>query len=445
MNKTIATISTPLGKGAISIIRMTGDECLKILSKVFFCKNLKVENIEERKMYLGNFQIEENVFEKCFMVYFKNPNSYTGEDLIEFQIHGNIILTQKILEKLLEKGCVLAEAGEFSKIAFLNGKISLDEAESIVDIIESESESQLKANLKLSRGGLFQKIQSLQNLLTENLAKIEAVLDYPEEDFDEDVREEIFQGIDFVEKEIDEIFESSECVKYIKNGISVALVGQTNVGKSSVLNALLSEEKAIVTDIEGTTRDFVEGSFSFNGVKINLIDTAGIRQSDDKVEKIGIQKSLEIIGQVDLILFIFDASREICKEDIQLLENKKGKNFICVVNKCDQKRRFEKQEIEIEISALKGTNIKKLKEEIYNMVIKNQIDFNKIILTNERHINELKNCKKIIQEISEANNDLLEGVAFLIKKLWNNLGKITGNTENEDIIDLIFSKFCLGK
>ena len=445
MENTIASISTPLGKGAISIVRMSGNEALKIASKVFASKTLDYEMIEPRKMYLGKFEVEENVFERCLMVYFKQPFTYTGEDLVEFQIHGGIIITQKILEKLLEKGASLAEPGEFSKRAFLNGKISLDEAESIVEIIDSESESELRASLTLAVGGLQKKVQELQEELTTILAKIEVTLDYPEEDIDEDVRDEVFETIEKVKFEIEKILRDSESSKYLKNGINVAIIGRTNVGKSSLLNALIGEDKAIVTNIEGTTRDSIEAAYFSNGIKINLIDTAGIREALDEVEKIGIEKSKSILKNADIVLFVYDGSEKNMEYDEFIKSLNFGKPFISVINKTDKKRLLPRQENEIEVSALENKNIDLLKEKIFKLVIKNEINFNNIIITNQRQLNELKNALNVVEEIEKSKNGLLEIVSMLIKKLWNTLGKITGNTENEDIINLIFSKFCLGK
>ena len=421
------------------------ENALNIALNLFNAKNLDKENIEPRKMYLGNFEVEKNIYERCLMVYFKSPYSYTGEDLVEFQIHGGIIITQKILERLLENGAVLAQAGEFSKRAFLNGKISLDEAESIVEIIESESESELKASLNLAKGSLLEKVQTMQNRLTQTLAKIEVTMDYPEEDIEETVREEIFNDVKFVEEEIDKILKDSENYTYIKNGINVAIIGKTNVGKSSLLNALLGENKAIVTNIEGTTRDSVEGHFFYKGIKINLIDTAGIREALDEVEKIGIKKSKEILNTADLILFVLDGSKNLTQNDEKIKQYCEGKLFITVINKIDKKRIIPPQQNEIEVSAFENKNIEILKEKIFNLIIKEEINFNNLIITNERQINELKNAKLIIHEFNLSKNRVLEIISLIIKKLWNCLGKITGNTENEDIINLIFSKFCLGK
>lgn len=426
-------------------MRMSGEKALDIASQLFSSKNLDYKSIEPRKMYLGKFELEEGFFERCLMVFFKAPNSYTGEDLIEFQIHGGIIITQKILEKCIEKGALLAEPGEFSKRAFINGKISLDEAESIIEIIDSESEGELKANLALAGGSLYKKVEEMQSKLTELLAKIEVTLDYPEEDVDEAVRGDILKEIEEIKNEIVKVLKDSESSKYIKNGINVSIIGKTNVGKSSLLNALLNENKAIVTNIEGTTRDSIEASFFYKGIKINLIDTAGIRDAIDEVEKIGIERSKESVKHSDITLFVLDGSKKMSENDRKIKELLKEKLYISVINKSDIERKLEKQENEIEISALSQTNIESLKEKIFDLVIKEEINFNNLIVTNQRQLNELKNSLNVIKEIEEAKEQMLEIVAMLIKKLWKTLGKITGNTENENIIDLIFSKFCLGK
>lgn len=445
MEKIIACISTPLGKGAISIVRMSGENCLEVAKKVFFSKSLNYENIKPRYMYLGDFSFDENLKEKCMMVYFKAPNSYTGEDLIEFQIHGGIIVTQKVYEKLLDCGAFPAEPGEISKRAFLNGKLSLDSAEAIVDEINAESESELKASLILASGKLFEQVTSMQTNLTELLADIEVTLDYPEHDIEETVKEKIYNNIKEIKSELDKHIENSKQARFIKNGINVAIIGRANVGKSSLLNALLGEERAIVTDIEGTTRDNINEHFFYNGIKINLTDTAGIRESKDIVENLGIERSKKAIENSDMIIFVVDASEKLSNEDLEIKKLLENKIFITVINKSDKERKVEKLENEISISALENKNIDYLKEVIFSSIIKNQINFNEIILTNERQLNELKTCYNTVLELENAREFSLDVISMLLKQLWNNLGKITGNTENENIIDLIFSKFCLGK
>lgn len=446
MSKIITAISTPLGKGAISIVRMSGKGCLDVAKKVFTSKSLSYDKIQPRMLYLGYFSFPDKTKEYCMMVYFKSPYSYTGEDIVEFQIHGGTILSQKVLQTLIDNGVTMAEPGEFTKWAFENGKISLDEAESIIGEINAESESELKASLNLAEGKLKGKIKQLQNNLTESLAQIEATLDYPEEDFEKSAKESIFNNLKNIELQINEFIKDSQNARFIKSGINIAIVGSPNVGKSSLLNALIGEDRAIVTDIAGTTRDVLTESISYKGIRFNFIDTAGIRESDDKVEKIGIEKSKNTIKNADVVLFILDGSRklnEYDKEIISILKN--YKNVITLVNKSDIKRQLDHQENEIEISALKENKIEDVKEKIYQLVINEEIDYNKMIIINERQIEILKECKKILNELNNAKSQSMDIIAMLIKSLWNTLGKITGESENERIIDLIFSKFCLGK
>ncbi len=442
MEKTIVAISTPLGKGAISIVRMSGEKAFAIANEVF--SPLKNENIEDRKMVLGNFILNEGK-EKCLMVQFNAPRTFTGEDLVEFQIHGGIVITQKVLETLISKGATLAEPGEFSKRAFLNGKISLDEAESISEIISSESEAELSTSLNLAGGKLKKDITDLQNGLTEILAKIEVTLDYPEEDIDEVVRDDVEQSLSTCENKIVELIKNSENAKFIKSGIDVAIVGKTNVGKSSLLNALLGEDKAIVTNIAGTTRDIVEGVIYYNGIKLNLIDTAGIRETDDVVEKIGVDKSKSFFEKADIVMFVLSAEEQLDEEAKGILEQIKNRPHLIVVNKIDKNRVLEHIENEICVSATTKANINLIEKTIFEKVIGEEIDYNKTLITNERHVQVLKEAKEIINEVKNDKNLSLEIVDMLIKKLWNTLGKITGNTEHEDIIDMIFTKFCLGK
>ena len=436
----IVSLSTPLGKGAIGIVRMSGKDALNIALKIFHCKE---KNIKPRYMYFGKLEVEKEVFEECLMVYFKAPFSYTGEDVVEFQIHGGVLLAQKVVERCLENGCRMAEAGEFSKRAFLNGKITLDKAEAIIGEINAESEGELNSSLKITNGKLGKLVEDEQKTLSELLAEIEVSFDYPENDYEEIVKDKVFLKVKEIQEKNQNLIEVSNSGKYLKNGINVALVGRANVGKSSVLNALLGEERAIVTNIEGTTRDSLTESFFHNGVKINLIDTAGIRETNDAVEKLGIEKSLESIKKADIVLFIHDASEKESEEEKEIAKKLKNKKVINVVNKIDKKRILAKLKDEVEISALEEKNINLLKNRIVSDVV--SIDLNTFVLTNERHIQILKSADKLMKEVLLLKEESLDVIAMLLKKVWAELGKITGNTENEDIISLIFSKFCLGK
>lgn len=440
--KTICALATPIGTGGISIIRISGNDSLNIAKNFFVSKHIDFENIKPRYLYLGNF-ISDEVKDQVLMVYFKAPFSFTGEDVVEFQFHGGQLLAQKILKSLLTK-CSLAEPGEFSKRAFLNGKISLDEAEGISELILAESDTQLKAAEILQSGKLTEKVVEMQNKITDLLAEIEANLDYPDDVEEEQLfekSENLLKKLDF---EINEILENSKNSNLIKSGVNVAIVGKTNVGKSSLLNALLGEERAIVTNIEGTTRDTIKEKIFIDGVTVNLIDTAGLRESDDVVEKIGIEKTNQEIKNADIVLLVLDLSRELKQDEIEMIENLKNRLHIIVGNKSDIKnKKFDFDYIEI--CAKNNENISEIKKQIIEKTISGKIDFSKLVLTNERHLSILQNTK---QKIENALNDQrvnLDIEAFILKDVWKELGKISGTTEDEKIIDLVFSKFCLGK
>lgn len=447
--KTIAAISTAVGVGGISIIRLSGSDAMSIASKVFSTKT-PLNKIEPRKMYLGEFSAFD-VKEKCLLVFFKSPNSYTGEDVVEFQCHGGVKLTAKILDSLIQSGATLAEAGEFTKRAFLNGKISLDEAEGVIDIINGESESEIKAGYQLMQGGLHKIADEIKNGLTDELAKIEVALDYPDEDIEEETSSAVLVELEKYRKRLNEILSTSKTGLAIKNGTRIVILGKTNVGKSSLMNAMLSFDKAIVTDIQGTTRDILEDTYLYKGAKFILVDTAGIRESADIVEKIGIERAKKAIDSADITLFVVDGSNALDKEDLDLINSLDKNKTILVVNKSDKVQVAEVSQFGfknlISISASKLLGIDELKEKIYNLVFDEKIISSNILLTNIRHINSIKNAiiglNKAISSIKDkASMDL---VSLDIKEAWNCLGEITGQTETESIIDAIFSKFCVGK
>jgi len=452
MEDTIVSISTPLGKGAIAVVRMSGEKSLDCALNIFHCNKLTCDNIQPRYMYFGKLAISDNVFEECLMVYFKAPFSYTGEDIVEFQVHGGVLLAQKVLDVCLQNGVRIAEPGEFSKRAFINGKITLDKAEAIIDEINAETEGELKSSLQVTNGRLAELILNQQEKLKYLLAELEVGMDYPDETDELDLHLNIKNRVMEICNTLDILIQQAESARFLKNGINVALVGRTNVGKSSVMNALLGQDRAIVTDIQGTTRDSITESFLYKGIKINLIDTAGIRKTEDVVENIGIEKSKQSLETSDIVLFVLDGSLQFSSQDAEISDMIKKKRYISVVNKSDKERMLSKQQNEIEISALENKNIEKLKQLILDMAIQNEIDFNALVLTNERHVEILVSANNALKEIlqmeavvAEQFVPSLEVIALQVKKAWKILGKITGNTENEDIINLIFSKFCLGK
>ena len=451
MERNIVAISTAMGNGGISIIRMSGKGVLSVADKVFSTYNLKPSQFEPRKLYLGNFSCGD-IKDKCMCVYFKAPFSYTGEDLIEFHCHGGITLTNKVYECLVDNGCEPATKGEFSKLAFLNGKVTLDEAEGIIDMINAESESELKAGYNLMQGGLKIEVEKLQNALTELLAKIEVTLDYPEEDLEEETRSNILTELKSVKTRLEDILSTASYGRCVKDGVRVLIYGKTNAGKSSLLNSLLNYNRAIVTDVKGTTRDTLEEMFNYKGYKFILIDSAGIRESNDIVESIGIDKSRSELKSADIVLYILDGSVELDKEDKDIINSLKDKNTILIVNKSDLKQianvselPFEKQ---INISTLTGDNIAELKEMMLEFVTSKNVNNNSVVLTNTRHINSIKKALDRTEDsITSVQDDMtnLDLVSIDIKNIWLELGDITGNSDNEKIIDDIFSKFCVGK
>lgn len=442
--ETIAQISTPLGSGGIAVVRMSGDNSLDIAFKLFSCKNLNKQTIEPRKLYLGNFCFD-GVTEKCLMAYFKCPFSYTGEDIVEFQIHGGEFLATFVLNALLSSGAVLAENGEFSRRAFLNGKMSLDEAEGMIDIINATSKAELKAASKLLVGELTPIVKDMQSRLKDALADLEVAIDYPENDDDVMSIAQVKNVLADIKCELQKLYSSRQNGKVIKFGISVAIVGKPNVGKSSLLNALIGEDVAIVTNIKGTTRDIVKETISYNGIKINFLDTAGIRESEDEVEKIGIEKSKTAIENADVVLAVFDSSCDLDQEDKQLLELVENKNKIIVLNKTDLKQKLFIDGA-IEISAKNKHNTDIIKTEILKCAKADNIDFQSVIITNQRHNQVIKTALEMVDKaIDECDHSTADIVDHIVKDIWRELGKITGESEVENIIDAIFSKFCLGK
>lgn len=441
---TIAQISTPLGSGGIAIVRISGEKAIEIAFKVFYAKNLNKDSIEPRKLYLGKFSLDQGATEKCMMVYFKAPYSFTGEDVVEFQIHGGEYLATKVLDVLLKNGCALAQNGEFSKRAFINGKMSLDEAEAMIDMINATSDAELKATSLLNSGELYNTVKSIQNNIKDCLVDLEVTLDYPEHDDEEISIQKIKNVLLDCKQKLSNLKNTYQVGEKIKFGVNVAIVGKPNVGKSSLLNRLIGEDRAIVTNVKGTTRDTLKETITYNGLKINLIDTAGIRESDDIVEKIGVEKSLECINNCDIVLFIADASQPLDGEDEMLLNLVKQKNVIYVMNKTD-KQVVTTLDGAILVSATENINIEKIKQQILEKTKLNKIDFSQLYITNKRHLDAINEALCAIEKAIESTNLTCDLVDMETKNVWRILGKITGETATESIIDGIFSKFCLGK
>ncbi|MDY5440255.1 MAG: tRNA uridine-5-carboxymethylaminomethyl(34) synthesis GTPase MnmE [Eubacteriales bacterium] len=441
---TIVAISTPLGSGGIGVIRMSGKEAKEIASKVFATKKLNsFMDAEPNYMYLGNID-EENVKEKCFAVYFKSPNSYTGEDVVEFQCHGGVALVNKVVDLLLEKGAKLADRGEFTRRAFINGKMALADCEGVIEMINADSDASLNAGYRLMEGKLSKQIVALQDEITDLLARGEASLDYPEE-LEEEVDEYTREKMKSVKAEIENLVDSYTYGRIVKEGVKVALVGKTNVGKSSMLNAFLGKERAIVTDIAGTTRDVIEESVEVGGIKITFTDTAGIRESDDVVEKVGIEKAKSELKSSDIVLYVVDVEdKEKDEEFEKLLEGKKVIRVVNKIDKVEDSKDFE--DGVIPVSCKTGENVKKVLDEIVNAVSEGKVTSGGETVVLKRHYQAIVEAKKSIDEVY-YNYDMMDNCLRLmeLKNAWNKLGEVTGTTATEDIIDAIFSKFCLGK
>ena len=449
MNDTIAAISTTTGSGAISIIRVSGDRSIEIVNKIFKEKDLT--KVPSHTIHYGHIEYNGKIEDEVLVSIMKSPKTFTTEDVVEINCHGSIVVTKKILEILLTIGCRMAEPGEFTKRAFLNGRIDLIEAEGVMDLINSKSESEKKLALSQIEGKVSNLIKDLRQKILEVLAQIEVKIDYPEyEDIEEVTYNDLKDNINIVENEIKRIIKESENGKIIKEGIKTAIVGRPNVGKSSLLNNLLQEEKAIVTDIAGTTRDIVEGTIIINGVKLDLIDTAGIRKTDDIVESIGVNKSLETINKADLILLVLNNNEELTEYDKEILDNIKDKKHIIIINKIDLETKLEeiKDNNIVKISALNNKGIEELKNKITEMYNLEEIESkDATYLTNARGLSLLKQAQEIITEVNRGikNQEPIDMIEIDLKRIWELLGEITGETYQEELINQLFSQFCLGK
>lgn len=436
---------------------MSGKNCFEILEKIFEPKKQeKIEDIKGYTIKYGYIMENKKIIDEVLVSYFKGPLSYTTENMCEINSHGGNIIMKKILELCLENGAKLAEPGEFTKRAFLNGRIDLTQAESVIDVINAKSEKEAQAGVKQLKGGLSNEISSIKQEILDVMVNIEVAIDYPEYDVEEVTNQEIVNMLNSVEIKLNKLEKSFDNGKILKEGIKTAIIGRPNAGKSSLLNRILKEDRAIVTEFEGTTRDTIEEYVNINGIPLKLIDTAGIRNAKDEVEKIGINKSKEIAKNADLIIAIFDASKTLSKEDKEILEIIKNKKVIILLNKIDLKQVLHKNDKDfkevtnsiIEISALNNIGIDNLYEEITKLFEINEINMdNELVITNIRHknlinqaIESIKNAKEIVQ-----GNMPIDIVAVYIKEILENLGNITGEFVTEDIINEIFSKFCLGK
>lgn len=449
--KTIAAISTPIGHGGIGIVRVSGDDALKIIEKVFVPKHKG--KFKPYTFKFGNIIDEQgNVLDQVLISYFKAPKTYTGEDICEVNCHGGLIVTKQILDLLLKNGASMAEPGEFTKRAFLNGKIDLTQAEAVIDLINSKSAKENSASVKQIEGFLGEKIKEIKRDIVDLLVDIEANIDYPEYDVEEVRRERIETVLQGSISKIEKLEATFESGKVLREGVNTAIIGKPNVGKSSLLNALLKENRAIVTEIAGTTRDTIEEYVTIKGIPLKLIDTAGIRDTSDIVENIGIEKSKKAIDEAELVLLILDATSDLTAEDRALLELIKDKKHIVLINKIDAGSKVSEADLDddniIRISIKNGDGLDLLESKIENMFELCALDSeNDVVLTNSRHQALILKAKEgIINALNSAKNGLpLDMLSIDISEAIQRLGEITGETVSEEVISGIFAKFCLGK
>lgn len=450
MNDTICAISTALGVGAISIIRVSGDDAIDIVNKIF---DKDLTKKESHTINYGHIVYKGEIIDEVMVSIMKSPKTFTKEDIVEINSHGGVAVTNKVLEILLLEGARLAEPGEFTKRAFLNGRIDLVEAESIMDLIESKTET----SRKLAISGMEGKVSKLVKNIIDNLVKvnanIEVNIDYPEyEDIEIVTKEKIEEMSKYINKELTKLLNESENGKLIKDGINTLILGRPNVGKSSILNKLIEEDKAIVTSVAGTTRDIVEGQIRVNGILLNIIDTAGVRETEDIVEKIGVEKSLSLVNDADLIILVFNNNEKLTDEDKKLLEYTKEKKRIIVINKIDLENNLDisnlKNERIVKVSALKDSGIENLKNEINDMFNLEEITLGDFTyLSNSRQISLVKKAVEISKNLEDAlNNDVpIDLLEIDIKEICEILGEIIGESYDDKLIDTLFSNFCLGK
>ena len=451
MNDTIVAISTALGVGAISIVRLSGNEAIEIVNNCFKGKDLT--KVESHTINYGHIVDNDEVIDEVLVSIMKDPKTYTTEDVVEINCHGGIISTKRILETMLTHGARLAEPGEFTKRAFLNGRIDLVKSEAVMDIIDSKSEEANKLALSQLTGTTSNMIKKFRDKLKQLLASIEVNIDYPEYyDIEVVTKEKIEKELKVMKEDLKKVIKESKNSTLIKEGIKTVIIGRPNVGKSSILNKLLEQEKAIVTDIAGTTRDIVEGEIYLDGILLNIIDTAGIRSTEDIVEKLGVEKSLSMIDDADLVIVVLNNNESLTKEDEEILEKTKDKERIIVINKNDLEKKININSKELKNIVYTNTNstegIKTLKEKIIELFqLENIKSKDYTYLTNARQISLAKKAYQSLHDAEEGlKNDLpIDMIEIDLKETFDLLGEIIGETYSEEILDHLFANFCVGK
>lgn len=454
MNDTISAISTAYGEGGIGIVRMSGSRSYEILSDIFD----NIDKVENRKLTYGHIRDPRDgrTVDEVLVAYMKAPHTYTGEDVVEINCHGSMVALRKILDITLKEGASLAEKGEFTKRAFLNGKIDLSQAEAVIDLIKASSSSGYDVALSQLDGSFGKNISKIRQKLVDILVDITVNIDYPDEDIEEIVYENLRKNIFKIKEDIDYLISTSDTGRILKDGIKIAIIGKPNVGKSSLMNRLLMENRAIVTDIPGTTRDVIQENMMIRNIPVILIDTAGIRETDDKIEKIGIEKSKETFNDADLILFLLNSGDVITDEDYSIMNRVANKNVLVLLNKSDMDRKIETDRIKeilgdktfLDTSMETGQGVEELKDIIEKMVYKGNLkQDNSLIVTNARHLNLLRDASAFLEDSLKSieSNQPLEFIEIDVKNTYDDLGAILGEEVGDDILNEVFSRFCLGK
>lgn len=456
MFDTIAAIATPPGEGGIAIIRVSGSQAIHIVDKIYR-GGKKLSTVDSHTIHYGHIVNKlGEVIDEVMVTVMKSPRTFTREDVVEVNCHGGLVSVQRVLEEVLSAGARLAEPGEFTKRAFLNGRIDLSQAEAVIDLIRAKTDRAMKVAMGQVQGKLSRTIEKIRDELLQLIAHIEVNIDYPEHDVEEVTRSLIIDKGNWVKEQISRLLQNAQQGKIMREGLSTAIVGRPNVGKSSLLNTLIQESKAIVTDIPGTTRDIIEEYVNVRGIPLRLIDTAGIRNTEDIVERIGVKKSREVLDQADLVLLLLNNAESLTEEDIELLETIRKRKAIIIINKMDLPQKLDVTRLEklglgfpiVTMSIKQEKGIESLEEAIAKLFFEGQLQSDDLTyVSNARHIQLLKEAKNSIQEANEScDNGLpVDMIAFDLRRCWELLGEITGETVSEDLLDQIFSRFCLGK
>ncbi len=455
---TIAAIGTRAGEAAIGIVKLSGGRSIFIVDKIFKSKNNKrLRDMDTYRMLYGHVvDSNGNVVDEVVVTLMKKPKSYTREDVVEINCHGGIIATTKVLELCIKNGARIAKPGEFTKKAFLNGRIDLSQAEAVIDLVRSKTEQCLKIAAKNLGGNIKKEIEKLREMIEDVLVQLEASIDFVEEDLEVTPYRKLAGKVSKIRADVEGLIEDEKKGEIIKNGVKAAIVGKPNVGKSSLLNLLSKKEKAIVTSIPGTTRDAVEEILYVEGIPLVLVDTAGIRRAKSTIEKLGVARSLKHIDEAELIILVLDGNRKIEKMDLDITEKIKGKKIICCINKIDLKQNLETGRISkyfdkkfiIKISALKGTGIRKLEEKVKMLIMdSSDINLEEKIIVNSRHKDILNRVKDVLKSAEKAMRDEMseEFPSYDLKTAYSLMGEVIGETTGDDILDKIFSRFCIGK